>query len=72
MVWEGKGVVKTGRVILGETDPLKSKNSTIRGEYCLSVGRNICHGSDSVESAEREIAHWFRKDELVEWTECVH
>jgi nucleoside-diphosphate kinase len=56
MVWEGLDAVKTGRVMLGETMPLKSAPGTIRGDFCLHVGRNICHGSDAVESAEREIA----------------
>lgn len=59
MVWQGKDVVKTGRRILGETNPLASAPGTIRGDYALDVGRNICHGSDSVENAEKEIALWF-------------
>lgn len=59
MVWEGLDAVKTGRVMLGETMPLKSAPGTIRGDFCLHVGRNICHGSDAVESAEHEIAMWF-------------
>ncbi|CAJ0833801.1 11813_t:CDS:2 [Entrophospora sp. SA101] len=59
MVWEGKDAVKTGRRMLGETDPLKSAPGTIRGDYCIEVGRNMCHGSDSVENAEKEIALWF-------------
>ncbi|KAI0230378.1 nucleoside diphosphate kinase Ndk1, partial [Massospora cicadina] len=59
MVWEGKNVVKTGRMMLGETNPLASLPGTIRGDYAIEVGRNICHGSDSLESAQREIALWF-------------
>ena len=59
MVWEGLDAVKTGRKMLGETMPLNSAPGTIRGDFCLDVGRNICHGSDAVESAEREIAMWF-------------
>lgn len=59
MVWEGKNVVKTGRMMLGETNPLASLPGTIRGDFAIEVGRNICHGSDSVESAQREIALWF-------------
>lgn len=55
MVWEGLDAVKTGRVILGATNPLASAPGTIRGDYALSVGRNVCHGSDSVENAEKEI-----------------
>jgi len=68
MVWEGKNVVKTGRIMLGETDPFKSSPGTIRGDYCIEVGRNICHGSDAVESAEKEIALWFGPKEVVVWT----
>jgi len=59
LVWEGMGAVATGRVMLGATKPSESAPGTIRGDLCIDVGRNICHGSDSVESAEREIALWF-------------
>jgi nucleoside-diphosphate kinase len=59
MVWEGSFAVKTGRVLLGETNPADSTPGSIRGDYCIEVGRNICHGSDAVESAEHEIALWF-------------
>merc|ERR1719245_190149 len=69
MVWEGKGAVKTGRVMLGETDPAKSLPGTIRGDYCIDIGRNICHGSDSVESAKKEIGLWFKDDELNNWAD---
>ncbi|TFK04638.1 keratin, type II cytoskeletal 80 [Platysternon megacephalum] len=64
MVWEGLNVVKTGRVMLGETNPADSKPGTIRGDFCVQVGRNIIHGSDSVESAETEINLWFTPEEL--------
>merc|ERR1711879_485759 len=67
MVWEGLNAVKTGRVMLGETNPADSKPGTIRGDYAVQVGRNICHGSDAVESAEKEIALWFKPEELVAW-----
>jgi nucleoside-diphosphate kinase len=53
MVWEGTGAVATGRTMLGETQPLKSAPGTIRGDFCIDVGRNICHGSDSVDSANK-------------------
>lgn len=52
MVWQGLNVVKTGRVMLGETNPADSKPGTIRGDFCVQIGRNIVHGSDSVESAK--------------------
>uniref|UniRef100_A0A8C7JAI2 Nucleoside diphosphate kinase n=1 Tax=Oncorhynchus kisutch TaxID=8019 RepID=A0A8C7JAI2_ONCKI len=70
MVWEGFNVVKTGRVMLGETNPADSKPGTIRGDYCIQVGRNIIHGSDSIESANTEINLWFRPEELCSYTSC--
>lgn len=59
MVFQGKDVIKTGRRMLGETNPLASAPGTIRGDYGIDLGRNICHGSDGIEAAEREIALWF-------------
>lgn len=67
MVWEGKGVVAVGRSMLGATNPQESAPGTIRGDYCIDVGKNICHGSDSVENAQREIGLWFTADELLSW-----
>ena len=64
MVWEGDNAVATGRKMLGATKPFDSEPGTIRGDFCIDVGRNICHGSDSVESANREIALWFSEGEL--------
>ena len=72
MVWEGLNVVKTGRVMLGETNPADSKPGTIRGDFCIQVGRNIIHGSDSVESAEKEIHLWFKPEELIDYKSCAH
>merc|ERR1712112_555290 len=67
IVWEGLNVVKTGRVMLGETNPAASAPGTIRGDYAVQVGRNICHGSDSVESANKEIKLWFKDEELTKY-----
>ena len=69
MVWEGSNAVLTGRKMLGATKPFDSEPGTIRGDYCIDVGRNICHGSDSVESANNEIALWFKPEEIVSWTD---
>eukprot|EP00903_Cladosiphon_okamuranus_P006382 g6247.t1 len=66
MAWEGKDVVAMGRKMLGATNPLESAPGTIRGDFSLEVGRNICHGSDSVENAEKEIALWFGESEVVD------
>jgi len=67
MVLEGKGVVATARSMMGPTNPLNAPLGTIRGDYGIDIGRNIIHGSDSPESAEREIALWFSPDELIDW-----
>jgi len=66
-VWEGRGACKTARNMLGETNPADSKPGTIRGDYCIEVGRNICHASDSTTSARREIDLWFKPEELISW-----
>ncbi|KAJ3044335.1 Nucleoside diphosphate kinase A [Rhizophlyctis rosea] len=67
MVWEGKDVIRQGRRLIGATNPLEAQPGTIRGDYCISVGRNIIHGSDSFESAEKEIGLWFGKSEVFDW-----
>lgn len=67
MVWEGEGVVASARKIIGVTDPLAAEPGTIRGDFGVSIGRNLIHGSDAIETAQREIALWFKEDELVSW-----
>ncbi|GGH97620.1 MULTISPECIES: nucleoside-diphosphate kinase [Mammaliicoccus] len=64
MVVEGKNVVEVTRTIVGETNPTKAAPGTIRGDYGIDLGRNIIHGSDSNESAAREISLWFDESEL--------
>jgi nucleoside-diphosphate kinase len=67
MVWEGEGVVAAARKVIGVTNPLASEPGTIRGDFGISIGRNIIHGSDAVETAQREIALWFKDEELLSW-----
>ncbi|KAI9292250.1 NDK-domain-containing protein [Neoconidiobolus thromboides FSU 785] len=72
MVWEGLDVIKQGRAMIGATNPLAANAGTIRGDHCISVGRNIIHGSDSYESASKEIQLWFgQKGDIVEWTPAI-
>lgn len=68
MVWEGEGVIKYGRKLIGATDPQKSEPGTIRGDLAVVVGRNIIHGSDGPETATDEISLWFEPSELVSYT----
>jgi len=67
MIWEGEGVVAAARKIIGATNPLSAEPGTIRGDYGISIGRNLIHGSDAVETAQREIALWFEETELASW-----
>ena len=61
----GPGRRSTVRTMMGATNPLDSAPGTIRGDFALEIGQNIIHGSDSPESAEREIAIYFSPDQLV-------
>lgn len=72
MVWKGENAVKMGRQMLGATNPQESLPGTIRGDFSIVVGRNICHGSDSSENAEKEIALWFKEGEVVDWEDHSH
>lgn len=65
MVIEGRNAVATCRKLIGKTDGSEAEPGTIRGDYGNSKGFNLIHGSDSVESATREIALWFRPEEIV-------
>jgi len=67
MVWEGENAVQVCRNIMGKTNPQESAPGTIRGDYCMVTGVNIIHGSDSPESAAREIGIFFKADELVDY-----
>lgn len=64
MVWEGGNAVEVARSLMGATDPVKSAPGTIRGDFGMFTGRNVIHGSDSPESARREIALFFNDYEL--------
>jgi nucleoside-diphosphate kinase len=59
MVLEGHEAVKAARQIIGATNPLEAAPGSIRGDFALEVGQNMVHGSDSDESAEREVALFF-------------
>jgi nucleoside-diphosphate kinase len=59
LVAEGERAIEAFRALAGATDPVKAPPGTIRGDYALEVGKNMVHGSDSPESAEREIKIFF-------------
>ena len=64
MVWEGTDVILTGRKILGATNPNAAAPGTLRGDNCISTGRNLIHGSDGPDSAKHEISMWFTAEEI--------
>lgn len=82
-VWEGKDVIKQGRRIVGATNPLDADPGSVRGQYAVSVGRNLIHASvsswvfravsasshtqDSFEAATKEIGLWFKQGELSDY-----
>jgi nucleoside-diphosphate kinase len=64
LVIEGEDAIEGCRATIGATNPIKATPGTIRGDFGQTIGRNLVHGSDSAASAEREIAIFFRADEL--------
>ncbi len=68
MVLEGDGAVAAVRRMMGKTNSAEAEPGTIRGDLALTIGRNVIHGSDSPESANREISLFFKADELSEYT----
>ena len=65
LVLEGEGAIKVVRTTMGATNPVDAGPGTIRGDLALAMPDNLVHGSDSPESAEREIGLWFTSPELV-------
>eukprot|EP01100_Stratorugosa_tubuloviscum_P010909 TRINITY_DN475_c0_g2_i1.p1 TRINITY_DN475_c0_g2~~TRINITY_DN475_c0_g2_i1.p1 ORF type:complete len:227 (-),score=117.22 TRINITY_DN475_c0_g2_i1:107-787(-) len=64
MVFEGKDAVANGRSLIGATNPAAAAPGSIRGDFCISVGRNIIHGSDTTANAQSEINLWFKDNEV--------
>jgi nucleoside-diphosphate kinase len=64
LVLEGESAINVVRTTMGATNPVESAPGTIRGDLALAMPNNLVHGSDSLESAEREIQLWFSDDEL--------
>ncbi|MGH2344041.1 MAG: nucleoside-diphosphate kinase [Chloroflexota bacterium] len=70
-VFEGPNAVAAARATMGATNPLVAATGTIRGDYGLEISRNLVHGSDSVESAGREISLYFRPEEVVTYRRAI-
>lgn len=68
MVWQGENVISTARNMIGATNPSEATPGSIRGDFAVTVGKNIIHGSDSAESAEREINLFFTSEEQLNYS----
>ncbi|MBI5669660.1 MAG: nucleoside-diphosphate kinase [Chloroflexi bacterium] len=64
---EGTNAVAAARMTIGSTKSHEAAAGTIRGDLALEVGRNLVHGSDSVENGQKEVALWFNDSELISW-----
>jgi nucleoside-diphosphate kinase len=71
MAWEGPNAVAAVRQTMGATRPTEAAPGTLRHDFALEVGRNLTHGSDSAENGEKEVALWFKQEEIVAWTREV-
>jgi nucleoside-diphosphate kinase len=68
MVLEGDNAISVVRRMMGKTNGQEAEPGTIRGDYSMSIQNNLVHGSDSPESASREIGIFFHEDEILEYT----
>ena len=71
MVWEANNAVEIVRNTLEQTNPVNSPAGTIRGDLGIDIGRNLVHGSDSPESAEREVRLFFNPEEVLSYQRAV-
>ena len=67
MAWEANGAVEIVRATMGVTNPANAAPGTIRGDFGIDIGRNLIHGSDSPQSAERELALFFTPGEILDY-----
>jgi nucleoside-diphosphate kinase len=71
MVWQGEQVIALSRIMMGKTNVLDANPGTIRGDFALHTNMNLIHGSDSPESAEREINNFFKPEELITYKQTI-
>jgi nucleoside-diphosphate kinase len=71
MVWQGDQVIALSRTLVGKTNTLDAAPGSIRGDFALHTNKNLIHGSDSPESAEREIANFFNSNEIISYDKSI-
>ena len=67
MVWEGSNAISAVRQTIGSTNPIEAAPGTIRHDLSIITSRNLVHASDSLETAQKEIALWFKENKLFTW-----
>lgn len=72
MIWEGDEVISVARNMMGATNPKDAAPGTIRGDFGIQVSQNIIHGSDSPESAEREMGLFFNQEDRMDYEKAVN
>src|SRR5690606_27042722 len=71
MVWQGDDVIALPRIMMGKTNVLEALPGSIRGDFAVHTNFNVIHGSDSPESAKREIQHFFNPEELLDYSKAI-
>jgi nucleoside-diphosphate kinase len=71
MVWEGPNAINAIRQTMGATRPTEAAPGSIRHDYALEIGRNLTHASDTPENGVKEVALWFKPEELVTWDRAI-
>ena len=71
MVWEAPGAIVAVRQTMGSTRPTEAAPGSVRHDFALQIGRNLTHASDTIENGEKEVALWFRPEELLTWERCT-
>ena len=71
MAWEGPNAVAAVRQTMGATNPTAAAPGSVRHDFGLEIGRNLTHASDSIENGQKEVALWFKEDELIKWNRAV-
>ncbi len=70
-IWQGAHAVDTCRNMVGDTDPWDASPGSIRGDFCVNIGRNVCMASENPEKAAKQMDLWFTKEDLINYELCT-
>jgi nucleoside-diphosphate kinase len=71
MVWEGPSAIAAVRQTMGSTRPTEAAPGSLRHDFALEIGRNLTHASDEPANGVKEVALWFKPEELVSWERAI-